>query len=89
LKPEIARAIKAVPPLGHKSPPSSLIGYEIVNPSILALHVRNYNQAYKDITIRDWNKYVALGIQQFSDPKEYLIQQCNNETKHLPKQISV
>ena len=76
LKPEIARAISAVPPLGYKSPPS-LIGYKIVNPSILALRVRNYNQAYKEITIRDWNNYVALGIQQFSDPKEYLIQRSN------------
>jgi hypothetical protein len=78
LKPEIARAISAVPPLGCKSPPS-LIGYRTVNPSILALRVRNYNQAYKDIAIRDWNNYVALGIQQFSDPKEYLTQ-CYNET---------
>ena len=78
LKPEIAKALPAVPPLGYKSPPS-LIGHKTINPSILALRVRNYNQAYKDLTVRDWNNYVALGIQQFSDPKEYLIQR-NKET---------
>ena len=78
MKPEIARALPAVPPLGYKSPPS-LIGYKTINPSILTLRVQNYNQAYKDFTARDWNNYAALGIQQFSDPKEYLIQR-NKET---------
>jgi hypothetical protein len=36
-------------------------------------------QAYKIITIPDWNAYIAFGIQQFNSPAKYFAQ-CNAET---------
>ena len=43
------------------------------------LRAKNYAQAYKTITIPDWNAYIAFGIQQFDSPAKYFAQ-CDAET---------
>jgi hypothetical protein len=83
LKPQIAAALSALPPLGYKAPPS-LIGEKTTSPDVLALRARNYTKAYKTLSVKDWNSYVVFGIHQFASPSKYLAtrdsesqQECN------------
>jgi hypothetical protein len=71
LKPQIAAAISAIPPLGYKAPPP-LIGVKTFSSDVLALRARNYAKAYKTLSIKDWNSYAAFGLQQFASPSKYL-----------------
>ncbi|KAI2493432.1 hypothetical protein MHU86_21131 [Fragilaria crotonensis] len=80
LKPQIAAALSALPPLGYKAPPS-LIGGKHTSHDVLALRARNYAKAYKTLSVKDWNSYVVFGIQQFASPSKYLAIR-DSESKH-------
>jgi hypothetical protein len=71
LKPQIAAALSALPPLGYKAPPP-LIGGKSTSQDVLSLRARNYTKAYKTLSVKDWNSYVVFGIQQFSSPSKYI-----------------
>ena len=78
LNPLTAAVLDATPPLGYKRPPT-LIGSQSVSTAQRLLRAKNYASAYKSISIKDWNSYVAFGIQQFDSPATYLTQ-CASET---------
>ncbi|KAI2496154.1 hypothetical protein MHU86_18340 [Fragilaria crotonensis] len=70
LHPQTAAALSALPPLGYKAPPT-LIGFKTIDPSVIALRIKNYNRAYKNLSVNSWNTYVSFGIQDFVSPDEY------------------
>ena len=78
LNPLTAAVLDAIPPLGYKRPPP-LIDSKTVTHAHRLLRAKNYAQAYKTITIPDWNAYIAFGIQQFDSPAKYFAQ-CDAET---------
>jgi hypothetical protein len=49
-----------------------LIGGKTMSPDVLALRARNYAKAYKMLSVKDWNSYATLGLQQFASPSKYL-----------------
>ncbi|KAI2509010.1 hypothetical protein MHU86_5386 [Fragilaria crotonensis] len=79
LKPQIAAALSALPPLGYKAPPP-LIGGKTTSSDTLALRARNYTKAYKTLSVKDWNSYVVFGIQQFASPSKYLATRDSEST---------
>jgi hypothetical protein len=84
LNPQTATALAVLPPLGYKPPPT-LIGFKTIEPSVIALRVKNYNRAYKTLSINNWNTYVPFGIQDFVGPDEYLSHKAQEsaEAGHL------
>ena len=72
LHPLTAAALSALPPLGYKAPPT-LIGFKALDPSVIALRIKNYNRAYKNMSVQSWNTYVSFGIQDFVSPDEYYL----------------
>ena len=78
LNPLTAAVLDAIPPLGYKRPPP-LIGSNTVTHAHRLLRAKKYAQAYKSITIPEWNAYIAFGFQQFDSPAKYFAQ-CNAET---------
>jgi hypothetical protein len=70
LNPQTAAALVVLPPLGYKAPPT-LIGFKTIDSSVIALRIKNYNRAYKNLSVNSWNKYVSFGIQDFVSPDEY------------------
>jgi hypothetical protein len=78
LNPLTAAVLEATPPLGYKRPPT-LIGSNSTSNSHRLLRAKNYASAYKSISIKDWNAYIAFGIQQFDSPTKYFAQ-CDVET---------
>jgi hypothetical protein len=72
LKPQIAAALSAIPPLGYKAPPQLIGGKTKSSSEVLMLRARNYAKAYKTLSVKEWNSYVVFGIQQFSNPSKYL-----------------
>ena len=74
LKAPIAAAIAGLPPRGYTTPPT-LIDCKTVDPSILALRAKHYAASYKICTPKQWNTYVAFGIQDFVCPHDYFVQQ--------------
>ncbi len=73
LNPLTAAVLDAIPPLGYKRPPP-LIGSNTVTHAHRLLRAKKYAQAYKSITIPEWNAYITFGIQQFDSPAKYFAQ---------------
>ena len=78
LNPKTAAALSALPPLGYKAPPT-LIDFKTIDPSVIAQRIKNYNTAYKKLSVTSWNTYVSFGIQDFVGPDDYFMH-CANET---------
>ncbi len=78
LNPLISATLDAIPPVGYKPPPP-LIGLKTASIAHCLLRAKNYALAYKSTTIKDWNIYIAFGIQQFQSPAKYFAQ-CDAET---------
>ena len=78
LNPLTAAVLDAIPPLGYKRPPP-LIGHDTATNAHRLLRAKNYAYAYKHTSIKDWNAYIAFGIQQFDSPAKYFAQ-CDAET---------
>jgi hypothetical protein len=70
LHPITAAALAALPPLGYKAPPT-LIGFKTIDPSVIALRIKYYKAAYKNLPVNSWNTYVSFGIQDFASLAEY------------------
>ena len=84
LNPKTAAALSALPPLGYKVPPT-LIDFKTVDTSVISRRIKNYNRAYKTLSVTSWNTYVSFGIQDFEGPDDYYIH-CANESsdaRHL------
>ena len=64
--------------MGYKRPPT-LIGLSTVTNAQRLLRAKHYAAAYKSTTTKDWNDYIAFGIQQFESPAKYFAQ-CDAET---------
>ena len=84
LKAPIAAAIAGLPPRGYTTPPT-LIDGKTIDPSVLALRAKNYATSYKICTPKQWNNYVAFGIQEFVCPHDYYVQyeKETEEERHL------
>jgi hypothetical protein len=80
LHPLTAAALSALPPLGYKAPPT-LIGFKTIDPSVIALRIKNYNQAFKNLSVHSWNNYVSFGIQDFVSPDEYYSHKAQESTE--------
>ncbi len=62
LHPLTAATLDAIPPMGYKRPPT-LIGLSTVTNAQRLLRAKHYAAAYKSTTTKDWNDYIAFGIQ--------------------------
>jgi hypothetical protein len=56
-----------------------LIGLDTVTNAHRLLRAKNYANAYKHTSIKEWNEYIVFGIQQFESPAKYFAQ-CDAET---------
>ena len=54
-------------------------GLDTVTNAHRLLRAKNYANAYKHTSIKEWNEYIVFGIQQFDSPAKYFAQ-CDAET---------
>ena len=83
LKAPIAAAIAGLPSRGYTTPPTLSDDCKTIDPSVLALRAKHNATLYKICTPKQWNTYVAFGIQEFVCPHDYYVQyQKDTEEEH-------